>query len=694
MARRRDESIERYREKRDFARTPEPRPAELPARRGPPVFVVHRHDARRLHYDLRIEMEGVLRSWAVPKGFSYDPQTKHLAVRTEDHPLEYEDFHGVIPRGQYGAGTMRIWDRGHYEVLHAPDAPAAVAAGELKLLLFGRKLRGEWHLVRTGQGEGQWLLFKSRDRYAGPGRDSALGVDLAAAPQRPMPRSLAPPRASGEAAPFSDPDWLFELELAGRRVLAEKRGDAVRLRGLRRRLPEVEAGLSRLRAESALLDGVLVAHDEHERPSRELLEQRLARAPVEGVRLYLFDLLYFDEFDLRGLPLVDRKGALRNVLPEDPAVLFVDHVPGEGESLVAAVAAAGLEAVIAKRAGSAYGAGPLADWRRIPVGAAPRATELPVADALARHAGPAAAARGGGRVKLTNLAKVYWPAEGFTKGDLVAYYERVADLILPYLVERPMHLNRFPDGIDGKSFYQKDAKEETPDWVTTERIASEKRGEEIRYVVCDSRETLLYLANLGSIDLHPWLSRRATPDSPDWAVIDLDPKEAPFLHVVRIARSVGRVLHAIGLRPLLKTSGKTGLHVYVPLEPGYTYEQSRTFCEGVARVVTREHPDIATVERVIGSREGKVYVDFGQNRRGQTVVPPYCVRPVRGATVSAPLLWEELTDDLSPARFTIQTIFRRLEEHGDLFSPALGDLQSLLPAIEGLAEYVRGRERA
>ncbi len=686
MARRRPgKSIEEYREKRDFGRTPEPAPVPDPARRGPPVFVVHRHDARRLHYDLRLEMEGVLRSWAVPKGFSYDPKDKHLALRTEDHPLEYESFHGVIPKGQYGAGTMRIWDRGRYEVVHAPDGPSAVAAGELKVLLFGRKLRGEWHLVRTAGGEGQWLIFKSRDRYAGTGRDSALGVDISEAPEGELPRSVRPMLHGGEAEPFSDPAWLFELEFAGRRVFAEKRGDDVKLRGMRRRLPDVERGLRGARAENALFDGVLVALDEQERPSLELLEQRLARTPVEGVHLYLFDLLYFDVFDLRGLPLVDRKGALRSVLPEDPAVLYVDHVPGEGEHLVEVVSAAGLGAVLAKRADAPYRPGEAPEWRRIPVRSTGGASGVAVGEALARRPGR----RAGERVKFTNLQKVYWPAEGFTKGDLIAYYERVADLLLPYVVERPMHLNRFPDGIEGKSFYQKDSKDETPEWVTTESIESESRGEKIRYVACNDRDTLFYLANLGSIDLHPWLSRRATPDSPDWAVIDLDPKEAPFLHVVQIARSVGRVLRAVGLRPLLKTSGKTGLHVYVPLEPGYTYEQSRLFCEGVARVVTREHPRIATVERVVGSREGKVYVDFGQNRRGQTVVPPYCVRPVRGATVSAPLLWDELTDDLTPARFTIQTIFPRIERLGDLFAPALTDLQPLLPAIEGLEAYVR-----
>jgi bifunctional non-homologous end joining protein LigD len=294
-------------------------------------------------------------------------------------------------------------------------------------------------------------------------------------------------------------------------------------------------------------------------------------------------------------------------------------------------------------------------------------------------------------VAFSNLDKVYWPAEGFTKGDLLAYYEQVADVLLPYLVGRPIHLNRFPDGITGKSFYQKEAKPGTPAWVRTVEIGSKRRGETLRYMVCDDRETLLYLVNLGSIDLHPWMSRVESQDSPDWSVIDLDPKEAPFADVVRIAREVGRLLRGIGLAPLLKTSGSTGLHVFVGLRPGYTYAQSEMFAESVARIVARELPEIATVERSLAERGGKVYVDFGQNRKGQTVVPPYVVRPVRGGTVSTPLAWDELERDLQIAHFTLQNVPERLERLGDLFRPLLSAPQDLGPAIAALSEYWRGR---
>ncbi len=684
-------SLDEYGKKRDFGQTPEPAAARPQPRAGSSVFVVHRHDASRLHYDLRIERDGVLCSWAVPKGFSYDPDDKHLAVRTEDHPIEYEDFHGVIPKGEYGAGTMTIWDKGRFEFVHVPGVDDPFAAGEVKLVMRGRRLRGEWHLVKTNQAPNTWLLFKKRDRYAGTKRDSALGVDLLAADEAPLPKRVAKMTCGATRAPFSDPAFLFEARFEGLRAQLVKQGDVVKLRGVKKKLPAVEACARDLRAENALLDGILVATGDDERPSRALLDERLAarRGPIGSeVVFYAFDLLYFDDYDLRALPLADRKAGLRAVLPPLESVLFMDHVPGNGAELFEAVKTAGLGGVVAKRASAAYRGGVSPDWIDVPNDAEVLEKGTAVRAVLSRAAPPASTKR----VKYTNLDKVYWPETGFTKGDLIAYYASVANLLVPYLADRPIHMNRFPDGIEGKSFYQKEVKEGAPTWIRTVTLGSRHRETgELEYMVCDDRETLLYLANLGSIDLHPWMSRVASPDSPDYAVIDLDPKEAPFTDVIRIAREVGDVLRAIGLRPLLKTSGKTGLHIVVPLVPGYTYDHSLMFCEGVARVVARKLSKIATVERVIGNREGKVYVDFGQNRKGQTVVPPYVVRPARGATVSTPLTFDELTDDLRPAWFTIQTVPERLERVGDLFAPLFTDQQELGPAIETLQEYVRER---
>ncbi len=677
------DALDDYRRKRDFRSTPEPEPAP-PLARADDVFVVHRHEARNLHYDLRLEHAGVLKSWAVPRGFSFDPAEKRLAVRTEDHPLEYEHFHGRIPKGQYGAGTMQIWDRGRYELVKIPTWEEAMARGELKVRLHGRRLRGEWHLVRTQQAKNSWLLFKSKDEYSGHARESALGIELGDAPERAVPPSTTPMRWTSERPALRDPDWLYEMEFAGARSLAHKRGGTIVLPAFPTPPSAVVAGMRALRCHEALIDGVLVALDAGGRPTRDALAQALATDHGRDVVFYAFDLLQWEDYDLRALPLLDRKQALRTLLPGDGGVLFVDHVAGDGASLLAAIAEAGLPAAIGKRAGSRYASGPSPDWVRVPCSPAavdgagpPRTTNVTPTTAAAP------------RWKPSNLGKVWWPAEGYTKGDLLAYYHAVADALLPHLRDRPLHLNRFPDGIDGKSFYQREVKEGSPAWLRTAPI--EHDGAIVPHHVVDDLDTLLHVVNLGSIDLHPWLSRVGSLDAPDFAVLDLDPKQAPFPHVVRIARAAGKLLRGIGLRPLLKTSGKHGMHVFVPLLPGYTYDHSRMFCEAIARVLVRELPDIATVERLPDRREGKVYLDFLQNRRSQTIVPPYSARPVRGASVSAPLLWDELEDgELTPQRFTIKTMPQRLAQRGDLFRKALDDKQDLMPAIAALGEMLRG----
>jgi bifunctional non-homologous end joining protein LigD len=685
-------SIDAYRKKRDFERTPEPPPDSSPDSakvRGTRAFVVHRHEARRLHYDLRLEMEGVLKSWAVPRGFSYDPKEKHLAVRTEDHPLMYETFSGVIPKGEYGGGTMTIWDRGRYEIVKGADGPKAVSDGKLEILLRGRKLRGEWHLVKTRSEKDEWILFKARDRYARDETEKPPFFDLDRAVEGPLPESGEPMRAGAERAPFSDPAWIFEVEFEGRRVGLRKEGDRVRLLGaggedLSGRVPAIAEQAGNLRAENAFLDGVLVAMDGSERPSRKKLEAALAGSADGPVVFYAFDQLYYEEWDLRPLPLLDRKEILAAALPKLPNLLFVDHVQGRGEELHSVTGAAGLPAVIGKLASSPYVSGPSADWCRIPAEAETAARSQALPDALrARRAGSAR------KIQLSNLDKVFWPREGYTKGDLLRYYDQIAETLLPYLHERPVHMLRYPDGIEGKSFYQKDAPDHTPDWVVTERIESD--GEAIRYIVCNDRDTLIWMVNLASIDLHPWLSRRTSRDMPDWVVFDLDAKQSNFPDVVKIARAVGKVLRGIGLRPYLKTSGATGLHVFVPVKAGYTYDHTRQFCEAVATHVASEHRDIATVERVVSRRRSRVYVDFGQNRRGQTVVPAYVVRPRPGAPVSTPLDWDELDGDLDPLRFNLTTMPARLAKYGDLFQGTLRDPQDLLPAIEAFQKnYVRG----
>ena len=484
-------SLDDYRKKRDFTRTSEPAP-ELAAADEASVFVVHRHEARRLHYDLRLQMGGVLRSWAVPKGFSYDPSDKHLAVRTEDHPMKYESFEGMIPKGEYGAGTMTIWDRGRYRILAKGDPSAAVESGKFEIILYGRRLRGEWHLVRTKEN---WLLFKSRDQYAAGDGVPALGMDLSAAEEAAMPARLRAMKPGDAVEPFSDPSWLFEMEFAGMRAFATKRGSDVTLSGggkrkLLGKLPAVARDLARLRAGSAVLDGVLVASDDGGRPSREQLERALAGDSEVGVQFYAFDLLHFDGFDLRDMPLLDRKAVLSAMVSGLPSVLYVDHVIGHGEDLHRSVVAAGLPGMIAKRASSSYKSGRGADWREIAAPENREANEVAVDEALQKVADEAPARQS--KVALSNLEKIYWPVEGYAKGDLLVFYEQVAELVLPHLQDRPLHLYRWPDGIEGKNFYQQNAPDGVPDWVQTELIQRRHKEEPVRHMICqDPRHAAL-----------------------------------------------------------------------------------------------------------------------------------------------------------------------------------------------------------
>ena len=268
------------------------------------------------------------------------------------------------------------------------------------------------------------------------------------------------------------------------------------------------------------------------------------------------------------------------------------------------------------------------------------------------------------KIAFSNLKKTYWPAEKYTKGDLIDYYRAVSKWMLPYLKDRPVVLTRFPDGIDGKSFYQKDAPVFAPDWIRTIPIWSEDTQREIRFFICDCEEDLLYLANMGSIPLHVWASRDGSLELPDWCVIDLDPKEAPFSDVIRCAQVLHRVCESVGLPNYVKTTGKTGLHIMLPLGRQCTYEQSRMLGELLARIVLKELGSIATITRHVTKRGDKVYLDYLQNRHGQTIVAPFSVRPLPGATVSMPLVWDEVNETLDPKNYTIRNAVNRMDTLG------------------------------
>ena len=810
-------------------------------------------------------MDGVLRSWAVPKGPSYDMNDERLAVKVEDHPIEYGDFEGIIPKGNYGAGGIIVWDRGEWVPLE--DWRTGLEKGKLLFELRGYKLHGKWALVKIKKSERDWLLLKERDVWVAQPGDvfvvtsvlSGLTVEEVKAGRTPAAQLRAAVEEAGakrsrvdarsvelmladtaEEA-FTRDGWLFELKLDGYRLLASKsHGEALLLtrngNDYTAVFPEIARAVKALPLDDCIIDGEVVVLDPQGKPSFSRLQQRgritsaidVRRAAVElPATMFVFDFVACEGFDLRALPLDKRKALLMKALPPSKlgALRALDHIEREGEAFLAQVQKLGLEGIIAKKADipyrggrtdcwlkikaeqtgdfviagftkpkgsrSHFGALQLADMvngelvyagrvgtgfddrllrelmallapivRRDPASAgpvtAPGVAPLPSAgipdtktttwvepryvcevkfrewtpDGVLRHATflhmrpdkdprdcerqawgshaeatsdappeaaidtadpppPPARAPVEKSIAFSNLKKIYWPADKYTKGDLVEFYGTASKWMLPYLRERPLVLTRFPDGIDGKSFYQKDAPEFAPQWTRTVPIWSEETQREIKYFICDDEETLLYVANMGSIPLHIWASRVGSLELPDWCVIDLDPKEAPFSDVVRTAIVVRRICESIGMPSYVKTTGKTGLHIMLPLGRQCTYEQSRTLGELLARLVLRELNDIATITRHVTKRGDKVYLDYLQNRHGQTIVSPFSVRPLPGATVSMPLTWDEVNESLDPRTFTIRTAMERMERLGsDPVLQVLADKPDLAAVLQRVAEQL------
>jgi len=836
------DGLSAYRAKRSLDRTPEPGGAA--PRPGGRLFVVHKHAATRMHFDLRLEMEGVLQSWAVPKGPSADPQDKRLAVHVENHPIEYGDFEGLIPAGNYGAGAVILWDRGSW--VPVEDPVAGLVKGKLLFELRGYKLKGIWTLVKLKKGEKDWLLIKERDAYVvkengdaypqasvlsgltveelrdGANRAAKLALALgkAGAPRRDVdPEAAAPMLAEPRDQAFSKAGWLFEVKLDGYRLRASRKKSEARLLSRNAKdytaiFPEIARAVKALPFDDLLLDGELVVLDDAGRPSFQLLQNRARTSRIPEVRresvehaatYYVFDLLAAQGFDARPLPLEKRKTLLQQILPPAGPLKYSEHFPTRGEELYEQVVRMGLEGVVAKKADSPYREGRSPSWLKIRadrtddfvvagftrpkgsragfgalqvagyengklvyagrVGSGFTAKELeeiaqaldreqrpkpPFAatgvvdkdtvwvtptrvvevrykewtgDQLLRHpvflrfrddkkpdecvierrgaskgvdddgdAGPApqTPTRHSPRptpheVVFSNLEKIFWPAEGYTKGDLVEYYRAISPWLLPWLKNRPVVLTRYPDGIEGKSFFQKDAPAFTPEWLRTVRMWSEQAKREIDYFVCDDLASLLYLANLASIPLHIWASTVDTLEQPDWCVLDLDPKGAPMADVVAVARACKKLCDDLGLPAGVKASGSTGLHVLVPLGRQCTYEQSRTLGGLLARVIVAELPEIATVTRQVGKRGGRVYLDYVQNGHGRLLVSPYSVRPLPGAPVSVPLKWSDVTPKLDIRAFTIKNAPARMKRvKEDPLIGVLGEKPDLVGALERL----------
>lgn len=878
--------LKTYRAKRDLRRTPEPGGARTRRKNAPLIFVVQRHKASHLHYDFRLEMEGVLKSWAVPKGPSMSPSDKRLAMMVEDHPYDYKDFAGIIPAGNYGAGIVEIWDHGTYEPLELPEGrdPESwllhmLRKGSLKIRLHGRKLKGEFALVRFKRGgEKSWLLIKHQDRHSVKTYDSeketpknspinkalAAGNDRPRATTRnkavrsaapsaaPAPRrytvrgigsarkvtgAIPPMLASPDVPAFDGADWLYEIKWDGYRAIAETGGKDLRFysrNGLSflDAYPDVANELRTIR-KRMVLDGEVVALNAHGAPDFQLLQHASLERSTHLV-YYVFDLLELDGKDLKGLPLTERKKRLRGALKDRTHVRYCDHVEAKGEAFFAAAVKKDLEGIIAKRKDSTYSPGvrskqwlkiknhftqevviggytaprnsrkhfgalllgyyrkgelvyaghtgtgfddrsltelmelmrPLrrktspftspvdanmppvwltpelvcevkfTEWTRDghmrhpvfmglradkdpksvikepmsrkrsshsvatttgadgPEGSLPKSKRATKNGAVPKEQPKTRDVKVGRNVlHLTNLNKVFWPEEGLTKGDVVDYYERIQALILPHLKDRPQSLYRTPDGIRKPGFYHKDAGGEAPDWVPSVKIPSDSRGgAPIDYILCNDAGTLLYLINLGCIELNPWTSRKQHLLRPDHLVMDLDPsRKNSFDDVVEAALAVKVVLDRIGVDGYCKTSGSTGLHIYVPTGARHTYEELAPFAKHIMLVVNSMLPKTTTLERSLSKRdERKIYLDHLQNRRGQTLASVYSIRPRPGATVSTPLDWKEVRPGLDPTAFNIHTIENRVKKKGDLFAPLLKhkgfDARKAMGALQGLLE--------
>lgn len=899
-------SLVKYKQKRSKDKTPEPfggKPSPKELR-----FVIQKHDASRLHYDFRLEMEGVLKSWAVPKGPSTDPKTKRLAMMVEDHPYDYRLFEGIIPKGEYGGGTVIVWDEGTYEPIEDIKGKKAqekhllkqLESGSLKVKLHGKKLQGEFALVKThGMGENGWLLIKHKDEFADTkdittkdksvlsgktiekmektsekvwqhGHEEDLGQPVETSKQKSVkdkdqaleasvetgeaseidvekllktakksriPTDVKPMKATLVNEPFDDPDWCYEVKWDGYRAVATVNKGESQLMSRNNLAFDKYYPINQVLESwkiNAVLDGeILVLNDKGISDFGALQNWR---SEADGnLVYYVFDILWYEGKDLMTLTLAERQAILTQMLPTDDDHIRQSKVfQASGIEFFHAAQQLGLEGIIAKKLDSTYTSDLRSrEWLKIKVhkrqeviiagftkneGTSKQFSALVLAvydkgqlryvgkvgtgfpdklqkemmaqfkplitkespfdqepdvdkpsrfrpkrmgskptwlkaelvcevnyaevtsDGVFRQASfkgmrvdkkakdviletprdtdetvqeaeqqslpatkesikpPAAKGRrtllnpkdetqvrkvNGHDIKFTHLSKLYWPEDGYTKRDMFNYYYQVAEFILPYLKDRPMSLNRFPGGIHAKSFYQKDVAGKAPGWAKTmEHTTGE--GEEKQYLLGGEEDTLLWMASLGCIEINPWFSRVQSPDNPDYCVIDLDPdKKTTFEQVIQAAQVTKQVLDDMKVLSYPKTSGSTGIHIYIPLAAQYTYEQSKEFARAVVTMVHEQIPEFTSLERGIKDRKGKMYLDFLQNRPGATIAAPYSLRPKPGATMSMPLHWEEVKEGLKMKDFTIANAMDRLKKEGDIFKPVLGkgiDLHEIITA--------------
>jgi bifunctional non-homologous end joining protein LigD len=801
--------LQRYRAKRDFRRTPEPAPGkstQAQPRRPSMRFVVHEHHARRLHWDLRLERDGTLMSWAVPNGIPQDPSENRKAIHVEDHPLSYLDFEGDIPEGNYGAGRVLIWDRGSYDC-------EKLSEDKLVVVFHGKRLRGRYALFRTHGEEKDWMIHR---------------MDPPALEREIMPEHLLPMLASPAELPRESEGWAFEVKWDGVRALTYWRPGRLRiesrnLNDVSSRYPELRALGRELGAHEAILDGEIVAFDEHGIPNFERLQRRMHVTSDSAIRrlarqtpvVYaIFDLLYLDGRITTGLPYRERRALLEQLDLNGPAWSTPAYRVGSGRDFLQATAAHGLEGVLAKRIDSPYLPGERSGhWLKIKnvnrqelviggwlegkgrrsgaigallmgyhestgeerelryagrVGTGFDDSELErLAGELApiqRRSSPFAKhgvqpPRGahfvepqlvaeiefshwthahilrhssykglrfdksadevqrevlsasepprdgsmrsplyevlretkryteiavqGRTLRLSNRDKVLYPDTGFTKGQMIDYYAALAPVLVPHLAERPLTFKRYPDGVQAQYFYEKRCPGHRPEWVQTAAIWSERQKEPIDYCLIGDLPTLIWVANLASIELHPSLSLARDIDTPTALIFDLDPgAPAALRECCRVALWVREMFEAFGLTTLVKTSGSKGLQVYLPLNMPVGYEQTKSFARAVAELLEQEHPRVVVSRMIKSLRPGRVFIDWSQNDPHKTTVSVYSLRARERPTISTPLTWEEV--ELGSRRRKEQqlsaepsALLDRVERYGDLFAPLLGFTQTL-----------------
>ncbi|MBA2359482.1 MAG: DNA ligase D [Actinobacteria bacterium] len=771
--------LDEYRRKRDPKETSEPF-AGRGRKTKDPIFVVQRHDARRLHYDFRLERNGALASWAVPKGIPLDPGQRSLAVHVEDHPIGYAAFEGEIPKGQYGAGLVEVWDKGTYELVEEKRD------GGLTVRLHGERLRGVWTLVpaKLGGDPKNWLLLRKREEGFPPAQERRAYKPMLATLESEVPKGRG---------------WVFEVKWDGYRAIADLRGGEARLTSrqgndLTTRFESVAKEIAKaVKTPDCVLDGEVCAIDEDGRVTFSAMQQGKSGTHYVYVA---FDVLEVEGQALIDLPLTERQDRLAALLDRRNKVVQLSVPFDDGFVLFRAAEEQRFEGIMAKKAESRYLPGKRTrDWLKIkthgrqefviagytkgqgrrsgrfgslvlgvhrgedlayagncgtgftdneidrllgklrplerkesPFPVVPKMPKVRRGDVVwvdpelvcevefvewtheghlrapaykgLREDKPAKEVRreepitneikkGRRTLKLTNLDKTFWPEEGITKGDLLSYYRVVAPAVVPHLKNRPFTMKRYPDGWSGKFFFQKDAPKHMPEWIPTRPFMATTREKprqqrKINFALVNDELALLWMVNMGCIDLNTWYSRVDKPERPDFVLFDLDPSDdVGFKETVEVALLVKKTLEAVELESVVKTSGSDGIHVLVPIARRHTFDDTREFSEIVAGALARTRRGLVTTEWTKSKRRG-VLIDSNQNGGGKTLASVYSVRPREGAPVSTPLRWDEVNERLDPQDFTMDVVLGRLEKHGDLFEPVLHGKQSLTAALRAV----------